>query len=133
MEDNLKKITIQDIAPIIRESLDKKDEVSFYSFKSYGDYVLFGKSKAGLITDPYKLIYDEEDNLCEKIYDMIQNEFPNVFKDGYSHDFTGEYDFFVTSDKLLIDFPNTCREDQEWIFNKIHPEQKGPIKTYKMQ
>lgn len=127
--NSLEKITIQDIAPIIRERLDKKDEFSLYGFREQRNVVLFGEYMGGFIPNPYLLMYDQEDNMCEKFYDMLQSEFPNVFQYSYVHYLTGEYDYLGITDNLNVCFPNLCTKDQEWIINQVYNDEKGESKT----
>ena len=130
--NSLKKITIQDIATIIKDDLNKQEEVSSYGFKLQRNIVFFGKCNNGLIINPYLLIYNEEDNLCKELYDMLQNEFPNVFQYSYIHYLHGEYDYIATTNNLWIRFPNLCSEDQKWIFNQVHNDRENESKTRKL-
>lgn len=127
--NSLEKITIQDIAPIIRERLNNQDEFSLYGFKVQRNAVFFGEYMSGFIPNPYLLIYNQEDNMCEKFYDMLQNEFPNVFQYSYVHGLTGEYDYLAITDNLNVYFPKLCEKDQEWIFHQVYNDIRGESKT----
>lgn len=126
---SLEKITMQDIADIIKENLYKTEDVSVYGFNSQWNGIVFGEYKNGFIYYPYLFPYNNEDNICEKFYDMLQNEFPNVFQYGYSHDIVGGYDYFgITDDNsLMVHFPNLFKNDQEWIRNKVLSDKNSNI------
>jgi len=130
--NSLKEITMEDIPSIIREDLDKQDEFSFYGFKVQRNAVFFGKYEEGFITRPYLFTCDQDDNACEKFYDMLQSEFPNVFEYGYRHYFSGEYDYYGDADNLRIEFPKLSKKDEDWIFNQVHNNRKCEGKMHKL-
>ena len=72
--NGLKEITMKDIPSIIREDLDKQNDISYYGFRSQTNVILFGKCEYGFITKPYLFTYDQDDNACEKLYDMLQKD-----------------------------------------------------------
>lgn len=115
----MKEITIKDIANIIRKDIDNKDKTSNYGFKLQNDILLFGKYNNGLMSDPY-LFYSDNEDISSQLYDMFQNEFPDMFYYGYSH-FAGEYYYFGVSynHSIIIQFPSFNLKDQEWIHNQF--------------
>ncbi len=88
--------------------------------------------KRGFITRPYLFTRDQDDNACEKFYDMLQSEYPNVFEYGYRHYFSGEYDYFGTTDNLRIEFPKLSKSDEDWIFNQVQNNRKCGGKIHKL-
>ena len=130
--NGLKEITMKDIPSIIREDLDKQNDISYYGFRSQTNVILFGKCEYGFITKPYLFTYDQDDNACEKLYDMLQNEFPNVFQYEYMHYLSGGYDYFGTTDNFTIEFPKLSKRDEEWIFNQVRNNKKGKGKMHKL-
>ena len=132
--NSLEKITIEDIPNIIKDDLEKKEEIkekSAYGFKQQRNNVLFGKYDNGVIPNPYLFLHDNDGNTCQDFYNMLQNNFPDVFNYNYRHYTSGEYDYYgvTDDDNLEIEFPNLNSNDQEWIFNQVNNSKEIHNKT----
>lgn len=117
----LKRITLQDIKNIINEDLVNENG-SVYGFRNQGGILLFGELLYGGIPKPYVLMCEDDDNLCEELYDLLQNEFLDNCRYNYEHSFSGKYDYFgiINEGQLIIYFPNYKQSHQSWIFNKVN-------------
>lgn len=117
----LKKITLQDIKRIINEDLINKND-SVYGFRNYDGILLFGELLYGGIPEPYVLMCENDDNLCEELYELLQNEFSDNCRYNYEHSFSGEYDYLgiINEGQLMIYFPNYKQSHQSWIFKQVN-------------
>ena len=133
--NSLEKISLEDIKNIIRknieENLDGKEEFTAYGFRKQRNIVFFGKFYNGTIPNPNLFTFENEENLCEELYNILQKEFPNVFNFNFEHSFSGEYDYYgyANDDKLEIQFPNFCQAHQEWIFNQVKLDRENNGKS----
>ena len=70
----------------------------------------------GSVINPSIIVSDNVDNLCQELYDLLQND---IRRYAFTHNMLGEYDFYVTLDNSVnIDFPNLNNAHHDWIFNK---------------
>ena len=125
--NSLEKITIKDIINIINDDLNNKDKYSLYGFRIKRNIITFGKIHNGLIYEPYLLKTENMENLCEELYETLQTQLPDTFDYSYTHDFSGEYNYYgdTESENFTIEFPNFCPEHQSWIFNKVELEEES--------
>ena len=116
----LKKITLKDIKSKINEDLINK-KGSVYGFRNHGEIVFFGELLYGGIPEPYVLMCENDDNLCQELYDLLQIEFSDNCKYNYEHSFSGEYEYFgiINDGESMIYFPNYKQSQQNWIFKEI--------------
>lgn len=117
----LKRITLQDIKSIINEDLINKND-SVYGFRNQRGVLFFGELLYGGIPEPYVLMCENDDNLCEELYNLLQNEFLDNCEYSYEHSFIGKYDYLgiINDGQLMIYFPNYKQSHQNWIFKQIN-------------
>lgn len=116
--NSLKKISVNDIKDIIDESLNQNEEIAF-GFKNQRGYIFFGELMNGLVINPSIIVSDNVDNLCQELYDLLQNHYSDIISYGFTHNILGEYDLYVTlGNSVNIDFPNLNNAHRDWIFNK---------------
>ena len=116
----LKKITLQDIKNIINEDLINK-KTTLYGFKEQRGFLLFGEFENGRIPKPYVFMCENDDNLCQELYNLLQNEFLNNCTYSYEHDFGGKYEYFgiLNDEDLIIYFPSYKPSHQRWIHEQV--------------
>ncbi len=122
---SLKKITIQDIKEIINEDLINKDN-SAYGFRNQRGILLFGKLLNGMILEPNILMCENDDNLCEELYNLLQKEFSDNCEYSYEHGLFGEYEYLgiINNEETTIYFPNYKESHQDWIVKKVMSDNK---------
>ena len=120
----LKKITLQDIKNIINEDLINKN-CSVYGFRKQRGILFFRELLNGLIPEPYVLMCNDENNLCQELYDLLQKEFLNN-EYSYEHSFGGEYEYYtiVGGGDVMIYFPSYKQSYQSWIVEQIYSSNK---------
>lgn len=116
----LKRITLQDIKNIVNEDLINKNN-SVYGFREQRGILFFGELLYGMIPEPYVLICENDDNLCQELYNLLQKEFSDNCKYSYEHSFSGEYEYFgiINNGDVMIYFPNYKQCHQSWIFEQV--------------
>lgn len=121
----LKRITLQDIKNIIDEDLINKNN-SVYGFRSQEGILFFGELLYGMIQKPYILMCENDDNLCQQLYNLLQKEFLDNCEYSYEHSLSGEYDYFgtINDGEVMIYFPNYKQSHQSWIFKQVNSNNK---------
>lgn len=89
--------------------------------REYGNKIVYGEIDGGFIEKPVELNVVDKGSLCQKLYDNLNSEFGEQLHPGYSHSFSGEYEYFMTLDNLFIFFPNGY-EYQNWIYNQVQKD-----------
>lgn len=121
----LKRITLQDIKSIINEDLINKNN-SVYGFRNQRGVLFFGKLLYGMIPEPYVLMCENDDNLCQELYNLLQKEFLDNCKYSYEHSFSGEYEYLgiINDGESMIYFPNYKQSHQSWILKEVMSNNK---------
>lgn len=58
-------------------------------------------------------MHENDDNLCQDLYDLLQKDFLDNCKHNYEHGFSGGYDYFCSiNGSVMIYFPNYKRSHQ---------------------
>ena len=137
--NSLKRITIEDIKNIIKNNIENPnkddDDSVYYGFRKQDKYIFFGEIYfGGQISNPSILIHENEDNLCEELYNIIKNKFQDKFYFYFEHSLNGEYEYYgSTNDNTLeIQFPNFNQKHNTWIFNQIKKDKENKNKTKKL-
>jgi len=129
--NSLKKITLKDIGNIIDQNLVNDDKASFFGFRMQRGFLKFGKLEDGLIPEPYLFIVENEDTLCQDLYDILQNKFSDNCEFSCARTFSGDYEYFANiNNKLGFCFPSYNSTCQKWIHERVALDrQNSRIKT----
>lgn len=121
----LKRITLQDIKNIINEDLINENK-PVYGFRDKLGILLFGELLYGGIPEPYVLMCENEDDLCQELYNLLQKEFLDNCEYSYEHSFSGEYEYLgiINNGEAMIYFPNYKPSHQSWIFKQVNSNNK---------
>jgi len=117
---SLKRITLQDIKNIINDDIIKK-KYSAFGFRYEKGLIFFGELLYGMIQEPCILMHENDENLCEELYNLLQSEFEDKCEYYYEHSFSGKYDYYsvINEGESTIYFPNYKQNHQSWIVNKV--------------
>lgn len=111
----LKRITMQDVIDTI------KSTKNVYGFRNQKGIILFGELQYSWVVNPSIVICENEDNLCQELYDMIETQLQNDYRCDYEHSFSGDNDYYcdIQSSGSTIYFPNYKQSHQDWINERV--------------
>lgn len=122
----LKKITLEDIKNIINQDLVGDLNPLFYGFRMQRGFLKFGQLEDGFIPNPYLFVIENEETLCQDLYNLLQKSFYDNCEFSYIHSFSGEYDYMATiNNKVAIIFPNYNSVCQNWIIKKVELDKQS--------
>ena len=111
--------------------LNSLEDFSYVVIEKDQEKVIYGVMKEGWIDNPIELKVKSTDNLCQDLKDALVNNFKEEIATGYTHSFSGEYEYFMTLENVIVKFPNNY-EYQGWIYNQVNEDrQKNSKKLMK--
>lgn len=111
--------------------LNSLKDFSYVVIEKDQEKVIYGVMKEGWIDNPIELKVKSTDNLCQDLKDALVNNFKEEIATGYTHSFSGEYEYFMTLENVIVKFPNNY-EYQGWIYNQVNEDrQKNSKKLMK--
>lgn len=87
--------------------------------QEYDSLFVFGEIYYGSITNPQKLEVTDKENLCQDLYNELNNKFSKLIKSGYTHSITGEWSYIMNiGENGCLYFPDGL-EFQSWTYQQI--------------
>lgn len=105
------------------------DEFFVLYLSRVGNVIKCGKYDHGtqIDLDKIKMV---SDNDLKKIYDLLQNEFPNDFVDGCKHTFGQGWTLNPSiGENIWIDIKSDNLNDQNWFYEESHKEPSNEIQN----
>lgn len=99
-----------------------EDDFKLIAVRNYNGKFIYGEMHGGFVGNPFELHIMDKDNICQRLYDCLINEFGEQLVPGYSHSFDGSYSYFMTlGDNVMVFFPEGY-EYRHWIYNQVQKD-----------